>query len=192
MLLLSPACPPAHAGLASLPPRPVSSSGPRPVPWALLGLAPCPSRPGSLGARGSGAAAQRCVSTLCLHRLLSGASANSYAPASRCLGLWQGGERPCWPLGKLKLWAFLFGSLGALLCAALQAPPHGALDRPSPFTLPPAPPDARGTRAPTVRSGPPPPPRLYPHSYMTDAGPPRLKNIHPELPLFHLNSLQLS
>lgn len=94
--------------------------------------------------------------------------------------------------GEVKALGFPVWEFGCVAVRSATGPPHGALDGPSPFTLPPAPPDARGTRAPTVRSGPPPPPRLYPHSYMTDAGPPRLKNIHPELPLFHLNSLQLS
>ena len=153
---------PADAAAAPLPaPRPTRGSrlcGR--VPCLPPGAAACP-----LGSSGAGSVPEASrepgseglrsgCSALCLHRLLSGASASSHAPASRCLGLRQG-ERPCWPLGKLKLWSFLSGSLGVLPCTALQAPPHGALDGQFPFTLPPAHPDARGTPAPAVRSGPP-------------------------------------
>lgn len=72
-------------------------------------------------------------------------------------------------------------------CAQRYRPLRTALD-PAPAHPPlGSSPDAAGPGAPTVRSGPR--RRLaHPHSYDIDVGP-ALKNIHPELPLFHLNSL---
>lgn len=145
---------------------PLGSSGAGSVPGAVP----------SLGARlrsGCSALCSPCVST---RSAALPPTATLRRP--RCLGRCGRAGASCWPLGKLKLWAFLFGSLGALLCAALTGPSHGLLDGLS-APVHPAAGSARTRARYLCAHSPQWPPRLGIHSYMTDAGPNAFKKHSP-------------
>lgn len=186
MLLLSPACPRPTRG-SRLYRRVLCLPRGRGPVLALLGLAPCPR--GSTGSPGRARAEQRLLLALRLHPVspppAQRRTANSHAPAVvLCLGL--AGEAV--PVGRWEVSSgFPVWEFG---CVAGTQAPARRLGGPSPFTLRRLP-RCLGCRLPQSQRAAA---AASPVSTQLHDGrrAPRLKNIHPELPLFHLNSLQLS